>query len=735
MSKSIKLDYPAELFEQAFPLGNGFLGAMYYGNPALGKISLNLDSLWSGYSRWKGKKDGYIHYPKIVQLTKSGNKQKASQMLKKYFYSEDADVFMPLGNLYVKNKCFHFDREKTNYSRCLDLSTGTVFSEYTEKGFIIKEKCFCSNPDNVFVLRIESENNSLNRVIEFQHVHKGYAKYTNTGLKFLCKCPVSINPIVYDDSKKTLTGIGELKINTDGIVICTNKDVEVTNAKYIEIYLYATTNYYDCQINPDKVTEKLNFAVNKGFDNLLQDHIEDYKKLFDKSVIELCGSKFADQSETMLNFGKYLLISCSRKGSLPANLQGIWNESNNPIWGSGYTMNINLQMNYWGAEQLGLTECVEPLCSFIQRLSKSGHKTAKELFGVNGWCTFHNSDIWNMTTPVGGEHEGDPSRYAWFIGAAGWLCLHIYEHWQYTEDMDYLKNVAYPIMLGAVEFYLSVLQKVNGKYVLCPGASPETGYLENGQEYFISSSTAIDCAVIQGLFKHFINVTDFLNINDEITQKVIEILPYLKFVETDDDGCIIEWDKPYTDREIHNSHISHLYFNFPEFLNVDGKYDFAVRKTLEKRGNGGSGWSIAWKANQYARLHDGETAACFIDRLYTNINVYEEPDYKNGAGIYPNLFCAHPPFQIDGNFGIMSAITELLMQSHYDKIELLPAPCSMIKEGKVQNLHAKGGFLVSFSFKNGMVTEYCISHPWKDKCLISVNGKTKKVSTNCWQVM
>lgn len=724
MSNKITMNNSAHYFEEAFPIGNSFMGAMYYGGANHGKVSLNLDSMWSGEKKFKGKKGAFKHYDEVVKLVKKGEKDAAAAMLKDYFYGEDSEGYLPLGNLFVQPVV---KKNITNYSRNLYLDRGYAQADYFENGNSVSETIFCSYADKVLVYRIKfSEKTS--RKISFVSSFPSNTVYQNDIISFDGRCPDGCNPIRITGEANTIKYAGAIKIVTDGVCSSVDNEIEVSDATQVELRFYGNTSFYSGNICINEITEHLSKL--EDFENLFERHLNDFSSLFSKSSICLKGDDTTDKTETLFNFGKYLLISSSRGKSMPSNLQGIWSESKEPIWYSAYTTNINLEMNYWGCEKVNLCECMEPLYNFISRLKKSGEITAKEYFNSTGWCAFHNSDIWNMTTPVGATHDGDCSSHAWFLGAAGWLCHPVYQHYEYTEDKEYLKNIALPVIEGAVKFYLDIIQDYNGKSILIPGASPENSYLENGKKHTIALYCAMDNSIVYTLFRNYIAACDALNIDNEIYNKAKETIKLIPLSEIGKSGKIIEWDKEYEYSEPTHRHISHLYFNFPENLNKNGKYDYSIKKVFKERGNGGTGWSIAWKINQFARLHDGKTAYSLLKRYLKNISPCAELDYSNGGGTYPNMFCAHPPFQIDGNFGVMSGIAEMLLQDNNDFIELLPAVPKQWKSGRISGFKTVGGFEVEFDFKNAKVTAFEIKHKTKPSCSVMFNGKLQKVSTN-----
>ena len=719
MKKIIAFDSPAECFEQAFPVGNGFLGAMFYGKD---RMSVNLDSLWSGTGVWKGKMNGAAFMPEIVGDVKSGNIEKAARELKEHIFGDDAEAYVPLGDIVYSGQ--KIDGE---YRRELDLACGVVRAVYTEGGEKTTETCCCSYVDGVLMFTVKSSGRVLERSFGFSPKICGSTSCRDGKILFSGVCPDKCYPVEYRPGSDTIGCHCCLKEITDGKTACTDR-IYVTQASSITVLFYGNTTYYDSEITVGKV-ERFTDAVD--CDGLTERHVSDYKSLFDKTDLELNGDTVAAGAEILFNLGKYLLISCSRAGSMPANLQGIWNENKEPIWQCGYTLNINLEMNYWGCEQTGLGECKEPLVSFVKRLSESGAYTAREVFGSNGWCVAHNSDIWLHSTPVGASHGGDPSDHAFFFGGAGWLCLPLYEHYLYTSDREYLAGIV-PVMRGAVEFYLDNLYETDSGYALIPSASAENTYIKDGKYMKLSTGTAIEQSVVEGLFKNYCEGCRVLGLKDDVCVSAEKMLPRLRKQMISSDGRVVEWDAEYGESDVHHRHISNLYCNYPECLvpKSNTALRAAVKKSLDVRGVCGTGWSIAWKTCQYARLGEGEKVYELIERALKPVLPSAELDYENGGGTYPNYLCAHPPFQIDGNFGMTAALCEAFVQSSFGIIELMPAVPSEFESGCVKGMRAVGGYSVSYSFSGGRVNSLTVSHQTKTHCRVFANDTETEIETN-----
>lgn len=428
----------------------------------------------------------------------------------------------------------------------------------------------------------------------------------------------------------------------------------------------------------------------------------------------------------LFNYGRYLMISSSMPGTLAANLQGIWNSEVRPPWSSNYTLNINTQMNYWPAETTNLSECHIPLIDLIKKLSKTGQKAAKELYGLDGWVSHHNTDPWGMATPVGHyEQNCPPVCYAFWPMSSGWLCRHLWEHYIFNQDEVFLKEEAFPIIKGAVRFYLGYLVPYNDYYVTIPSTSPENTFKDaKGHTYAATIASTMDIAILKELFETYEKICTLLNERDELLEEVKvakeKLPPYL----IGKHGQLQEWLMDFEESDQHHRHVSHLYGLYPgDQITPDHTPELAkaCEVTLERRGDAGTGWSLAWKINLWARLKKGERALDCIKKQLTYIGM--DGINMGGGGTYANLLCAHPPFQIDGNFGFTSGVCELLMQSHTDVIELLPALPKDWSHGRVKGLKARGGYTLDFKWQNHKVVQVTVRSLKEGSCTLRINGE------------
>lgn len=693
-TKQIKYLNPANDWNECIPLGNGFAGVMFDGKTEKDTIYLNEDSFWYGGYRDRNNKDAYSNLNEIRKLIFEEKLDEACElsMMSLCGIPESQRNYASAGtvNIITKHDNVH------NYSRQLDLSTATAKTNYEFEGITFEREYFVSNPSNIIAVKLSSNSeNAVSFLFDFgKERNVDNVEYDGTD---------TVIRRSYSGGENGITLFQAVKIVADGGRFeSIGQNIRIKNAKTAVIYIAQGTTYR--HENPKKYCLGLLENASKiGYEELLNEHVKDYKSLFDKlsldlksdldyeSTTELFDKLTVENSsaliETYFNFGRYLLISCSREGSLPANLQGVWCNDYFPIWDSKFTVNINTQMNYWPAELLNLSSCHLPLFELIKKIAVNGEVTAKQMYNARGFCCHHNTDIWADTA----AQDRNPSATIWALGAA-WLCTHIVDRYNFTKDKTFALDNFY-LLKSACEFVLDYQIMHENAYVTNPSSSPEnTFYLESGQKAQLTYSCAMDTQLIITLFTGTITVANELGIEAGFTKVLEERIAQMpKPVQISKSGRVMEWIKDYEEVDKGHRHISHLFALYPSNIIGDNREMLAAaRKTLETRlssGGGHTGWSMAWIINMWARLRDGEKFVEAFTKLLQN-------------STYPNLFDKHPPFQIDGNFGSIAGLGEALVQSHNEYIELLPALPKSWKNGSVKGICLRGNFEIDITWEN-----------------------------------
>lgn len=735
-------DKPAKKWVEALPVGNGRLASMVFGDPSQEKLQLNEATFWSGGPSRNDNPDG----PKVLDSIRyylfNGNYKRAQILADKGLTAKTlhGSAFQNIGDLILD---FKNNNDFKNYYRELDIEKAVATTTFTANGINFKREVFASIPDNVIVIKLSSDKkNALSFSASF-----------NSELKKNSKA-IDSNTLQINGLSSTLDRVqGQVKfnaiakiLNKGGKTEVSENGISVIDANEVTILISIATNFTDYKtLNTDEVSKSKKYieaSENKTFNTLLKNHLASYQKYFKRVDLDLGTSEasknptdiriknFANSYDPELvalyyQFGRYLLISSSQPGGQPANLQGIWNNSNKPAWDSKYTININTEMNYWPAEKTNLSEMHEPLIRMVKDLSESGKETAKVMYNSRGWVAHHNTDIWRITGVVDFANAG-----MWPMGGA-WLSQHLWEKYLYTGDKNYLKSI-YPILKSATQFYEDFLvEEPTQKWlVVSPSMSPEN--IPNGhQGSALASGTTMDNQLIFDLFTKTKKVAQILNVDSDKIQFWNTILSKLPPMKIGKYGQLQEWPEDLDNPKDNHRHVSHLYglfpsnqinpFTTPELLD-------ASKTVLLHRGDVSTGWSMGWKVNLWAKLLDGNHANKLIKDQLTLV---EKDGWGNKGGTYPNLFDAHPPFQIDGNFGCTSGITEMLLQTQNGFIDILPALPDEWKKGKISGLKTYGDFEISIGWENNKAKEINIKSNLGGNCRLRIpnemefTGKSK----------
>ena len=706
----------AERWEESLPIGNGSLGAMILGGAEEEILGLNEESVWSGYYKDKNNAKAADCLEEVRSLVFSGKNKEAERLIQNNMLGEYNESYLPLGNLKLKF-AYGIGKEgkAEGYRRQLDLENAVAQVSYTCNEVHYQREYFASYPAKAIFVLLTADKPVMDFTISFISQLCLAVSAEDGALQVTGRCPEHVDPSYLPEREGSVVqGTKGMQVNAEFRVVSCDGQVReeeemlhVSGASRCLLMLSAMRQ----PVLPD----------NMDYEALKAAHIQDYRSIYDKVELYLGEQKDLPTEERLellkkgeednglyglfFQYGRYLLIASSREGSLPANLQGIWSWELRAPWSSNWTININTQMNYWHALSCNLEECLEPYIRFVERVSEEGKKTAAVNYRCRGSVAHHNVDYWGNTSPVGvpqGEKAGEDGCVNWAFWPMGgaWLTQEIFRAYEYSGDEEYLKNTAAPIIREAALFLNDWLVEYQGEWVTCPSTSPENQFrLPDGQITGLTYASAMDMAIVKEVFTHYCRICEILGAQDELYREICEKMPCLAPFRTGSFGQLLEWHEEYEEPEPGHRHASHLYGLFPaEVFAGDAKLTEACRVSLMHRlenGGGHTGWSCAWIINLFAVLKDGEKAYEYLRTLLTR-------------STYPNLWDAHPPFQIDGNFGGTAGIANMLVQDRGGSVTLLPALPAQFKEGYVKGLCIKGRKCVDISWKDGKETGHRI---------------------------
>lgn len=756
-------DHPAENWHESLPLGNGRIGAMVYGGTKKEILALNEDTLWSGYPEKTQKKlpEGYLE--KVRELTEKREYQKAMEYLEECFSSsEDVQMYVPFGNVYME--MLDGTEEISDYHRELCLDTAEVRITYKNQGALVEKSCIVSQPAQVLVYKIRSEKAFSLKL----YVEGGYAREsccTDGILKTKGQCPGRVPftvgeggsekavPVFPEEPEKQgMCYEGWGKIVTDGKVNEAGNAVIVENAEEVTLYYGIRSSFAGFDRHPvieGRCPEELLKAdfdcTGKSYEALRTEHLKEYQKYYKRVSFSL-GEKdeyaekdlrqrltdFQDHPEDvglnalLFQYGRYLLIAASRPGTQAANLQGIWNAELVPPWFSDYTININTEMNYWQTGPCNLEEMGEPLVRLCEEMAADGKETAMHYFGKEGVCSFHNTDLWRKTTSADGRAEWN----FWPMGYA-WLCRNLYDQYLFTEDRAYLERI-YPVLKENVRFCVESVVGTAQGYAMSPATSPENDFLfgeEKKEKLTVAQYTENENAIVRNLLRDYLEAGRILGIRDELTGQAEKIFEEMAAPAVGSNGQILEWNEDFEEADPHHRHLSQLYELHPGRGITEKTPELyeAARTSLLRRGDAGTGWSLAWKILMWARMKDGVHTGKLMNEILHLVEPKESMNMANGGGVYANLFCAHPPYQIDGNFGYTAGVAEALLQSHDGVITILPALPEKWTKGEISGLKARGNITVSIRWENGKAEAWLSSDTEKKVTVRIGKGSEKEV--------
>ena len=759
MNKELWYRSSAQRWEEALPIGNGRIGAMVFGGGRVERMALNEETLWSGYPRQTDRVGAAAHYAQARDLALAGRLIEAQSLIDDKLLGAFTQSYLPLGDMTIAHTG---DREARDLVRRLSLSDAIHETCYRLGEARFTREAFVSHPAQALLVRLSADRpGAINIDVSLSSALRGACRAEGGRLVLDVLAPSDVvpsyidcdNPVTYlpEPERKGMRARAVLTATAiGGRIEARGETLSIRDADSVELRLVARTSFngYDRQPFVDGRDEKalceadLERLLGLTWRAALEAHVADHRRLFDRVDLALGDDRYDDLPTDarirgqyddddglcalLFHYGRYLLIASSRPGGEPANLQGIWNQDLRAIWSCNYTININTQMNYWAAEAVNLPELCEPLFRLIGDLCVTGQRTARAHYGVGGAVSHHNTDIWRLSNPVGERHAGF-GGFAFWPMSLGWMLRHLMEHDRYSPDDVFLRDRALPLYRLVARFYLDVaVPDGEGALTIAPASSPENHFLYEGRRCGVAARSAMTTTIMREVLEDYLHILNRLRTTEPMSAEARSALDRLPPLKVGSRGQLMEWDAEYEEAEPHHRHISHLYALYPG-ESADAVIREAARQSLLLRGDDGTGWSLAWKTAAWAALGDGNHAHSLLRRQLRPVEAGTACNLEHG-GSYISLLDAHPPFQIDGNFGICAAIARMLVTGQGSDIDILPALPDAWRHGHAAGLRAPGGVTLDFDFDDGRVTRLTVSRKRPAAIDVHVNGRTLHIS-------